>query len=98
MGVRGTAVSWPRRRRGGGRGARSGWHGKGRRGPAQGGVVQEVAGVPRGAVGEAGGGLWPSSAAGSASLRRLAEKQRRREEEEGGRTGLQIFKSSRVPL
>ena len=60
--------------------------------------VQEVVGVPRGAVGEAGGGLRPSSAAGSAAQRRRAEKQRGREEEEGGWTGFQILESSRVPL
>jgi hypothetical protein len=48
----------------------SGWHGEGRRGPAR-EWVQEVAGVPRGAVGEAGGGLRPPTAAGSAAqLRR----------------------------
>ena len=60
--------------------------------------VQEVAGVPRGAVGEAGCGMRPPTAAGSAAQRRRAEKQRGREEEEGGWTGLQILKSSRVPL
>ena len=60
--------------------------------------VQEVAGVLRGVVGKAGAGLRPSSAAGSAAQRRRAEKQRGREEEEGGWTGLQILKSSRVPL
>ena len=101
MGVRGTAASWPRRRRGGGRGARSGWRGKGRRGPARGEWVQEVAGVPHWAVGEAGGGLRPSSGAGSAAQRRRAEKQRGREEEEGGWTGFansEKFKGPTVKL
>ena len=60
--------------------------------------VQEVAVVPRGAVGEAGGVLRPSSVAGSAAQCRRTEMQRGREEEEGGWTGLQILKSSRVPL
>ena len=70
----------------------------GRNGVARGGGVQEVAGVPRGAVGEAGGGLRPSSATGSAAQRRRAEKQRGREVKDEGWTGLQILKSSRVPL
>ena len=42
--------------------------------------VQEVAGVPRGAVGEAGGGLQPSSAAGSAGAQRSREGERRKKE------------------
>ena len=46
--------------------------------------VQEVARAPRGAVGEAGGGLRPSLVAGSAAQRRRVEKQRGREEKEGG--------------
>ena len=50
--------------------------------------VQEVAGVPRGAVGEAGGGLWPSSAAGSAAQCREAERER------GGRRRLDWFANS----
>ena len=55
---------------------------------ARGSGSREVSGVSRGAVGEAGGGLRPSSVASSAALRRRAEKQRGREEEEGGWTGL----------
>ena len=82
MGARGTALSWPRRRRGGGCGAR--WGGVARGGEVQreGEWVQEVAGVPRGAVGEAGASLRPSSTAGSAAQRRRAEKAGR---ERGGR-------------
>ena len=52
MGVRGTAASWPRRRRGGSRGARSGGVARGGEVQREGEWVQEVFGVPRGAVGK----------------------------------------------
>ena len=52
MGVRGTAASWPRRWRGGSRGARSGGVARGGEVQREGEWVQEVAGVPRGAVGK----------------------------------------------
>ena len=52
MAVRGTAASWPRRRRSGGRGARSGGVARGGEVQREGEWVQEVAGVPRGAVGK----------------------------------------------
>ena len=68
MGVRGTAMSCPRRRRGGGRGARRGGVARGAGLQREGKWVQEVAGAPRVAVGEAGGGLRPSSAVGGAEL------------------------------
>ena len=102
MGVRGTAASWPQRAGhsdGEVAAAELGRDGVARGGGVQreGDWVQEVAGVPCGAVGEAGGGLQPSSAAGSAAQCRRAEKQRGREEE-GGWTGLQILKSSGVLL
>ena len=63
MGVRGTVLGWPRRRRGGGRRARRG--GVAREGGVQreGKWVQGFAEVPREAVGEAGGGLRPPTAA-----------------------------------
>ena len=60
--------------------------------------VQEVAGVPRGAVGEAGGGLRPSSAVGSAAQRWRAEKQRGREVEEDCWTFLQFLKNLGILL
>ena len=82
MGVRGTAASWPRRSEVAA--AELGRDGVARGGGVQseGQWVQEVAGVPRGAVGEAGASLRPSSAAGGAAQRRHAEKAGR---ERGGR-------------
>ena len=47
-----------------------GRRGEGRRGTARGEVGPEAAEVPREAAGEAGGGLWPPSAAGSGAQRR----------------------------
>ena len=70
MGVWGTVASCPRRRRGGGRGARRGGVARGGEVQREGEWVQEVAGVLRGAVGKAGGGLRPPTAAGSAAQSR----------------------------
>jgi hypothetical protein len=55
---------------GGGVGARRGGVARGAGLQREGKWVQRVAEVPRGAVGKAGGGLRPSSVAGSAELRR----------------------------
>ena len=57
------------------------WQGE-ERSSAEGEWVQEVAGVPRGVVDEAGGGLRPSSAAGGAAQCQRAERAGR---EGGGR-------------
>ena len=65
-----------------------GWRGEGRRGLALRGVGPGGRWGAAWGGGEAGAGLWPSSAAGGAELRRRAEKQRGREEEDEGWTSL----------
>jgi len=78
----GSALSWPRRRRGGGRRSR-GARGTGRRAPARGGVGLGVKGVTRVAVEQqevagAGPEWW------AALTVPAAVKQRGRQEEEAG--------------
>ena len=78
MGVRCTASGWPRRRRGGGRRARRG--GVAREGGVQreGKWVQGFAEVPREAVGKAGGGLQPPTAAAAPLSTGSGEAERQR--------------------
>ena len=78
MGVRGTASGWPRRRRGGGRIAQPGQRGDGRELQREGKWVQGFAEVPREAVGEAGGGLRPPTAAAAPLSTGGGEAERQR--------------------
>ena len=75
---RGTVSGWPRRRRGGGRRAR--WRGVAREGEVQreGKWVQGFAEVPREAVGKAGGGLQPPTAAAAPLSTGSGEAERQR--------------------